>query len=104
MSVANALRIVWRFRRELPKLNLRSGELRLFDLDGRFAQWRSVRSFRIGETFAFVIADDNALRIFAHDIVRINRYFAASSGRVDDVLRDGITSGMAAQRFHDLET
>jgi hypothetical protein len=59
--------------------------------------------FGILEDFSFVIADDDFLVVVIQNVTGIDRHFAAAAGRVDDELRDGVTSGVAAQPFDDLD-
>ena len=37
------------------------------------------------------------------NVARTNRDLPTTSGRIDDVLGDGITCGVSAQRFDDLQ-
>ena len=60
--------------------------------------------FGIFEDFAFVIANHDFFVVVIQNVAGINRHFAAATGRVDDVLRDGVTGGMAAQPFDNLDS
>src|SRR5258707_186301 len=68
------------------------------ELDGLIAA-----GFGIFEDFSFVITDDDFFVVVIENVAGIDRHFAAATGRVDDVLRDGVTGGMAAQSFDDLD-
>ncbi len=62
-----------------------------------------VSGLGILEDFSFVIANDDFLVVVIEDITGINRYLAAAAGSVDDVLWDGVTGGVTAQAFNDLD-
>src|SRR6266540_2590767 len=61
-----------------------------------------VSSFWVLEDFALVIPDDDFLVIVIQNVTGIDRYLAAAARRVDHELRHGVTGGVTAQTFDDL--
>src|SRR5260370_39891939 len=78
-------------------------QLRLFDFGGGGHQRTAIRRFRVLEYLALVVADNDPIGVAAQDILRIHGHFAAAAARVYHILRHGVTSGVSAQLFHDLE-
>src|SRR5216684_7713074 len=69
------------------------------ELDGLLAA-----GLRILEDFSFVIADHDFLVVVIENVTGIDRHFAAAAGRVDHVLRNGVTGGVTTQAFDDLDS
>ena len=63
-----------------------------------------VSGLGIFEDFSFVIAEDDFFIVVIQNIARINRNLPAPAGGVDDELRHGVTGGVAAQAFDDLDS
>ena len=62
-----------------------------------------VSGLGILENFSFVVSDHDLLVVVIEDVAGIDRHLAAAAGGVDDVLWDGVTSGVTAQPFNDLD-
>src|SRR5207253_4303488 len=75
-----------------------------FNLPGRADEGGAIGGFRILEDLAFVISDLDSVIVAAEDIFRVDGHLAAATRSIDDILRHGVTGGVAAQLFHDLET
>ena len=52
---------------------------------------------------ALVIAQDDLVVAVADQVVGHDRNLAAAAGSIDDVRRDGVAAGVAAEALHDLE-
>src|ERR1700756_2785450 len=87
----------------MPLQSPRLDQFRFFNALGRMNEGRAIRGLWVFEDFPFEIADHNAVGVPAQDIVRVDGHFAAAARSVDDVLWDGVTGGVTAEAFHDLE-
>ena len=56
---------------------------------------------RIVELFPFVVAQGHAAIVMVDNIVRINRDLTATARTIDNVLRDSVAAGVAAEAFDD---
>jgi hypothetical protein len=61
-----------------------------------------VSGFWVLEDFAFVIPDDDFLVVVIQDVAGIDRHLAAAARRIDNELGHGVTGGVTAQAFDDL--
>ena len=76
-------------------------QLRLFNFFWRRARWCAVERFGVFKNFTLVIAQHHPVGVVAQNVVGIDGHFAAATGRVNDVLRRGVTGRVAAQLRHD---
>ena len=60
--------------------------------------------FGVDEFFAFVVSQDDFLLIARDHVVGIEGNLAAAAGSIEDVLRKGVASGVAAKAFDEVET
>lgn len=57
---------------------------------------------RVFEYFSLEITEGDFVRTAINDVVRIDRYFPAAAGAIDNELRDGVSGGMTAEFFDDV--
>lgn len=58
----------------------------------------------VDEFLAFVISEHSSFVVRFDDVLRIDGDFSAAAGGIDNILRDGVATGVPAQAFDDFDS